>query len=293
MCKELLSSTDTRRQRRAHIFHSLSYQNGMILSILQRMVKVGWVILRSYVTKHLLKQGIYSNLSKTTSRWLLNVSEEEDSTASLSNLFQCSITLPIKHFLMFRQNFPCSSFHSLLLVLPLDTTWLHLLCIFPSDIHWWDPPETSWGFTGPGLLPLLIGEMLQSLHHICGPSLNPLCACMLMGCPELDTSLQMWLHQCGIERKNFLPWLGNVNVLPSKTLFSCFCFCFVARIHSWLIPNWCSPGPPHPSACKSAFQLCVLKVRIILASMITNTVLHYGQVIVTFHMWNTHEQSNL
>jgi len=229
MCKELLSSTDTRRQRRAHIFHSLSYQNGMILSILQRMVKVGWVILRSYVTKHLLKQGIYSNLSKTTSRWLLNVSEEEDSTASLSNLFQCSITLPIKHFLMFRQNFPCSSFHSLLLVLPLDTTWLHLLCIFPSDIHWWDPPETSWGFTGPGLLPLLIGEMLQSLHHICGPSLNPLCACMLMGCPELDTSLQMWLHQCGIERKNFLPWLGNVNVLPSKTLFFLFLFLFCCK----------------------------------------------------------------
>lgn len=46
-------------------------------------------------------------------------------------------------------------------------------------------PEASRSFTGPDLLPLLTGEILQSLHHICGPSLNSLCVCILLGCTSL------------------------------------------------------------------------------------------------------------
>jgi len=44
-----------------------------------------------------------SRLHRTLSRWVLDISREGDSTASLGSLFQCSITLRMKKFfLMFR-----------------------------------------------------------------------------------------------------------------------------------------------------------------------------------------------
>ena len=38
----------------------------------------------------------YSRLHRTVSRWVLNISREEESTTSLGSLFQCSITLKVK-----------------------------------------------------------------------------------------------------------------------------------------------------------------------------------------------------
>ena len=64
-----------------------------------------------------------SRLHRTASRWVLNFSREGDSTTSLGNLFQCSVTLRVKKFfLMFSWNFLCFSLCPLPLVLSLGTT---------------------------------------------------------------------------------------------------------------------------------------------------------------------------
>ena len=61
------------------------------------------------------------------SRQVLNISIERDSSTSLDNLFQCSITSIINNFFcMFVQNFLCSSFRPLLLVLSLHTPEIDL-----------------------------------------------------------------------------------------------------------------------------------------------------------------------
>ena len=71
----------------------------------------------------LLKQLSYSRSHRQASRWILNVFIEGDSTTSLGNLFQCSVTLMVKKFFhMFVWNFLYSSFRPLLLVLLLHTT---------------------------------------------------------------------------------------------------------------------------------------------------------------------------
>ena len=65
----------------------------------------------------------YSRLHRTLSRQVLNISREKESTTSLGNLFQGSVTLRVKKFfLMFRQNFLCFSLCPLPLVLLLGTT---------------------------------------------------------------------------------------------------------------------------------------------------------------------------
>jgi len=65
----------------------------------------------------------YSRLHRTLSRQVLNISKEGDSTTSLGNLFQCSVTLRgKKFFLMFRGNFLCFSLCPLSLLLLLGTT---------------------------------------------------------------------------------------------------------------------------------------------------------------------------
>jgi len=50
-----------------------------------------------------------SRLHRTSSRQVLNISREGDSTTSLGSLFQGSVTLRVKFFLMFRWNFLCFS----------------------------------------------------------------------------------------------------------------------------------------------------------------------------------------
>ena len=65
----------------------------------------------------------YSRLHRTLSRQGLNISREGDSTTSLGNLLQYSVTLRVKKFfLMFRRNFLSLSLCPLPLVLSLGTT---------------------------------------------------------------------------------------------------------------------------------------------------------------------------
>jgi len=105
----------------------------------------------------------WSRLHRTLSRQVFNISREGDSTTSLGNLFQGSITLRVKKFfLMFRWNFLCFS-----------------LCPLPQA----QLPQ-----------PFLIGQMLQSPHHPCSPlldSLQQLLIFLEVGSPELDRVLQM------------------------------------------------------------------------------------------------------
>ena len=76
-----------------------------------------------------------SRLHRTASKWVLNISREGDSTASLGSLCQGSVTLRgKKFFLMFSWNFLCFSLCPLPLVLSLGTTEKSLA---PSS---WHPP---------------------------------------------------------------------------------------------------------------------------------------------------------
>ena len=111
-----------------------------------------------------------------------------------------------KAFLMFRGNLLCFSLCPLPLVLPLGTTEKSLV---PSFVH---PPFsclcTSMRSPQPSLLqvkqsrlsqPFLIGEMLQSLHHLRGILLDSrqcVHVSLVLGSPELDPVLQAWPQHC-------------------------------------------------------------------------------------------------
>jgi len=75
------------------------------------------------VSNTLLKKVPYHRSHKYTSRWVLNISIAGDSTTSLGNLFQCSITLTMKKFfhMILVWNFLCLSVRLLFLVLSLCT----------------------------------------------------------------------------------------------------------------------------------------------------------------------------
>lgn len=63
---------------------------------LHRMVEVGRESWRSSSPTSLTSRVTYSILHRITSNRVLNISRDGDSTASLSSLFQCSVTLMVK-----------------------------------------------------------------------------------------------------------------------------------------------------------------------------------------------------
>ncbi|XP_074997864.1 armadillo repeat-containing protein 1 isoform X2 [Calonectris borealis] len=90
------------------------------------------------------------------SRQLLNISKGGDSTTSLANLCQCSVTLTVKKcFLLFRGNLLSSSVCPLRLVLSLGTTEKSLAL---SSLH---PPFRT---TTPGETKLLASEVYDILQ---------------------------------------------------------------------------------------------------------------------------------
>ena len=69
------------------------------------------------------KQGLLQQAAQDLVQWVFNISREGDSTTSLGSLFQCSVTLRGKKFLlMLRRNFLCFRLYPLPLVLSLGTT---------------------------------------------------------------------------------------------------------------------------------------------------------------------------
>jgi len=64
------------------------------------------------------------------SRWVLNISRAGESTASLGNLFQCSVTLTEKRFLcILVQNVLCSNLWPFPLVLSPQTAGKRIIVI--------------------------------------------------------------------------------------------------------------------------------------------------------------------
>lgn len=93
------------------------------------------------------RKATQNQFPRTMSKWILNISKGEDSTTSLGNLLQCSITVTVKKcFLMF-EGLLCFSLCPLPLCCywaPLKRVCLCLLCTLPSGnyIHWRDSLET-------------------------------------------------------------------------------------------------------------------------------------------------------
>ena len=69
----------------------------------------------------------YSSLHRVSSRWVLNISREGDSTTPLGSLFQDSVTLRVKKFAPFA---PLSCHWA-----PLKRVWPHPPHTHPSDIY--------------------------------------------------------------------------------------------------------------------------------------------------------------
>lgn len=140
--------------------------------VIQRMSEVG----RDLKTLSGPRRATESRLPWTMSRQHLKISKERDSTTSLSNLRHCSfIHMAQKCFLFFRWKFLCLSLSLLSLLLSLSKrAWLHLPCTLPSGIciHW-DPLERPLLRAEQSQLahPLLTGAVIQSLHHLHGPTL--------------------------------------------------------------------------------------------------------------------------
>ena len=71
----------------------------------------------------------------------------------------------------------------------------------------------------------LMWELLQSFHHLGGPSQDsPQCvqASLVLGSPALDTVIQVWPHQCWREGKDHLPWSGGSSLFNAAQDFAFF-----------------------------------------------------------------------
>ena len=78
--------------------------------------------------------------------------------------------------------------------------------------------------------------MLQYLNHLSSSSLDSLQyvhVSLVLGSPELDTLLQMWLLQCWVEGKDHLPWPAG-NTPPNAGSQHLLLATFAARAHCWL-----------------------------------------------------------
>ena len=103
--------------------------------------------------------------------------------------------------------------------------------------------------------PFLRGGMLQSLHHLCGPSLDSLQYVHLspvLGTPALDPALQLWPHQCGVEGKDHLPRpAGNTPPDADQDPIDLLCSKGTMLSHLQLGVH----QDPQVLSCQAAFQL--------------------------------------
>ena len=156
---------------------------------------------------------------RNISRKVLNVSREGDPKTSLGSLFQCSINLTIKKFLLILCGISCvpACTHC-----PLSYHWMSLrwACLHPPETHPLHIYKHYWGHPQSPLLwtketqfpqPFHIREMLHSLNHLCGSALDSLkqfpVPLELRG-PELDA-----VCQGRVEGEDNLSW--HTNHTPS------------------------------------------------------------------------------
>jgi len=114
--------------------------------------------------------------------------------------------------------------------------WLYLLYSFPSGMcpHWQDPslPSQLQAEQSQHSQPLLTRQMLQSLNHPHGSSLDSLQhvhVFIVLGNPELDTALQLSSQWCRVDRKNHLSQQLTTPLLTQPTMPQAF----VMRAHCW------------------------------------------------------------
>jgi len=192
-----------------------------------------------------IKRRASSRLPMTMSRQLLDISMVEDSTTSMSKLCQCSVTITVKLFPDVQREPPV---FQAVLTASGSVTGHHWkepgsVCFTPSlqVFIYIDKIPTE-----PSLLqaeqfqlsqPFLIGEMLQTLIHLCDPSLDShqyINASLVLGSPELDKH-----SRCGLtsaEQRGRITSLNLVATLCLKQLRIPFAS-FAARAHCWLVLN--------------------------------------------------------
>lgn len=144
----------------------------------------------------------------TTARCLLNILKEGDSTTTLGNLCQCSITFNIKMcYLVFRQNWLCSN-DPLPFVVALGTTEMSLSLsslhfLYTDNILVMSPlllphlPNLPFSIlNSPSSQLFLTGEVLQSLHQLHGPFLES-----FQLCPTFVFLLELEYQECSTRLK--------------------------------------------------------------------------------------------
>lgn len=148
------------------------------------MTEVGkdFLLERSSGPSSLLKEVYLELVARGMSRWLSNISEDRDATTSLGNFYQCSVILIVKmFFLVFGQSLqfqyvpitsgPVTGHHwkepGSLLIVPSFQLFIHI------DKVLLEPPLLQAELFQLAQ-PFFVGEMLQSLHDPCGPSLHSL-----------------------------------------------------------------------------------------------------------------------
>lgn len=117
-----------------------------------------------------------TQLQRTMTWWLFNISREGHSNTSLSNLWQFLVTLRMKKcFLMFRWNLPCFSLF-IASGQPLERAQLSLLCtpIHVSIVIDEIPQSLLQVEQSQFSQPFLVQKMLLSLYHLHDTSLDSL-----------------------------------------------------------------------------------------------------------------------
>lgn len=196
-------------------------------------------------------------------RWLFNISKDGDPTTSLGSLCHCSVSSQWEGVSWCPEEISCGSVcaHCLWLCqwALLRRVWLHPLCILSLPWTFFSLP--SW--TVPALSALPHGDVRPStsLWPFTGPSpVHP--------CPELDTPLLVWPHQCW-EGEDHTPHPDS-NTMPNTVQDTMYLLCskstllanvqpsvstktcrsFSAKLLSSLL--LCSCFPPVPSYSKNS-----------------------------------------
>lgn len=142
-------------------------------------------------------------IARCSGPWLLYAPRERDSTASLGNPCQCTVTFTGKKcFLIFGGNLMCLILCPSPLILPLGTTDKSracLLCALSSGICYTDkiPHSLFWAYQSRSSQLFIAIEVLQHVNNFCDPLLDLfqyIHVSLALGNPELDAALQDWLQ---------------------------------------------------------------------------------------------------
>lgn len=146
--------------------------------------------------------------------WRLSgISKAGDSTTILNSPCQCSVNLTLKKSISWYSNPPVCQFVPLASCPTSEHQWKEPVSVFFAPtlqvfLHMGEAPSLSQAKHSQLSWPFFTGEMLQSLCHYSGPSLESLQhthVSLDLGRPETDTGLQVQPHRCWAKGKDRLP----------------------------------------------------------------------------------------